>query len=486
MRAVVTNYRGGGAPDVALGANLTNAVFANLPTPGAGGGEGAGVHDTAMPALKTVQVSGEYGGAINVEISNDGGTSYELVASFQPSTPGIQTFTSLAEFIRVTRPSSATGAPVVNLAAADLAADSGGGGAAAYINFVFRPGGVQAGNVYTDWAELMAAANSVQGWKTIQIDNSQAACVIPAGVWDMTQTELVGFVTGALGAGPSVTVADGASFTNLRKVGGELTIVNANTVNAPVVIAAAAGAAAVFEFGAGIFGDFPQLNNTGGAPFWDMSALAAGQQFLIRMAGVITGTAAAIQMGASQGTLSLSIFDCGRIQAGMIAGTDPAAICSVFLFGNSGQLCRQSAFAGTITYGRPNSFTGLPGWPRFWMFPASVSQGAIVPSAVPFVANTGLGMGACLRFNTTAGNIAQPLPTIRAAAPAIGSFSTTDGVIESTGLVVIVKNEVGANAVNVSPAGADTINGGAGAVAVAQGAAKMFISDGVSNWISFP
>src|SRR5688572_10949123 len=50
-------------------------------------------------------------------------------------------------------------------------------------NFVFRPGGVDGGNVFTTWAPLVAAMALVQGYKTLQFDNSIAPCVIPAGVW---------------------------------------------------------------------------------------------------------------------------------------------------------------------------------------------------------------------------------------------------------------------------------------------------------------
>ena len=368
------------------------------------------------------------------------------------------------------------------------AIDAGGGVANVTIpgiNLVFRPGGVQAGNVYTIWADLVAAAALIQGWKTIQFDNRFAPAVIPPGVWDMTQAEWMGFFPGAaFGTAPVVTISDGASFTNLLKIGSELTVINANTVNAPIVIAPAPGVAAIFELGSGLMGDFSTINNTGGAPFFDLSQLLAGQVFGLRMQGVITGTAPAIQLGASPAAINLTIYDAARLQAGMIAGTNPASVLQVFNFGTGGQLNRQAGFAGTITYGRPALFTGLPAFPRFWIFPASVNQGPTVPSAAPFTPLTGLGMNACLRFNTTAGDIAQTLPLIRAAAPPVGSFSVTPGVLESTGLLVFIKNELGANDVVVTPDATtpDTIDGGAGPIIVPPGGSRIFMSDGVSNW----
>lgn len=378
-----------------------------------------------------------------------------------------------------------------NFIGAGVSVTDAGGGVATItipgINLVFRPGGVQGGNVYTIWADLMAALALVQGFKMIQFDNSIVSpCVIPAGVWDMTQVEWNGFFPSSPNVSIAVTISDGASFTNFRKIGGEITVTNLNTVTAPVVVPAVANT--IFELGSGPMGDFPQINNTGAAPFFDCTALTAGQLFQLRMQGVLGGTTRAIELGASPGIVQPTIYDGARFTAGMVAGTNVAAELRIFNFGTGGQVARQAGFVGTITYGRPNLFTGTPALPRFWMFPASVNQGPTAPSPAAFTPATGLGMNACLRFNTTAGAIGQVLPLIRAAAPAVGSFSTTPGVLEATGLVVIIKNETGANPVNVSPDPTlpDTIDGGAGPVVVAAGTAKIFISDGVSNWSAIP
>jgi hypothetical protein len=358
---------------------------------------------------------------------------------------------------------------------------------------VFRPGGVQADNVYTDWAALVEAMTPVQGWKTIQFDDSIVTpCVVPAGTWDMTDVEWTGFLKGIPPVGTAVSIGGTASggdviLPNLRSFGGSLNpLTNRNTGSAPIVIPAVATYA--IESGEGTTGDFPQINNVGPAPFFDASALGAGQTFLLRMQGSISGTVPAIQMGASPGVFSISLYDSARIHSGMIAGTSSAAQIQISNFGMSGQVNRQPAFAGTITYGRPNAFAGVVGWPRLWMFPAAVNQMRAAPSVAPFVPNTGLGMNTCLRFDTTIGDIVQTLPIIRAAAPANGSFSVTPGVLESTGLIVIVKNEIGANNVTVNADGsaADTIDSSSAAVVVGPGKAKIFISDGIGNWSAVP
>lgn len=71
------------------------------------------------------------------------------------------------------------------------------------------------------------------------------------------------------------------------------------------------------------------------------------------------------------------------------------------------------------------------------------------------------------RYDTTAGNIVANLPS--ASSVPIGRAIT-------------VKNEAGANNVNVTPAGADTIDGIAAALALTPGLNAEFVSDGVSNW----
>lgn len=56
----------------------------------------------------------------------------------------------------------------------------GGGGSSNL--FIFKPGGIQSGNVYNSWSDLYSAITLVPGPKTIYFDNSiQSPCIIPAG-----------------------------------------------------------------------------------------------------------------------------------------------------------------------------------------------------------------------------------------------------------------------------------------------------------------
>lgn len=489
MRATVQQYKSG-TPEVDVGGTNEGTTLAQLVAP-VGFGVGAAVDTSLLGLFRTVHVSGAFKGQVNIEVSEDGTSKWATVFSFQKG--GQKSQTIAAKFMRVSRsgvPQLNLGQPTVYIGCTDAISGGGGGVSGGSSNiFVFRPGGVAVDNVFTDWATLVSAMSLVQGIKILQFDDSiSTPCIIPAGTWDMNNVEWTGFLKSTVPSANAISMGGAPSggdviLPNLRSMGGGINpVTNLNTVSAPIVLPAQA--VTTMEIGEGFTGDFPQLNNTGPAPFFDLSALGAGQVFLLRMQGSITGAAAAFQFGASPGTFQISLYDSARIQAGMVAGTNPAAVFNIFYFGVSGQIGRMSAFAGSFNFGRPDSFTGGAGWTRCWMFPASVNQANPAPSTIPFATNTGLGMSTCLRFDTTAGDIAQTLPLIRAAAPAIGSLSTTPGVLESTGLMVIIKNEAGANNVNVSPNGTnpDTIDGGAGPVVIPAGGSRIFISNGVSNW----
>ncbi len=486
MRAVTQNYVRNAAPTVSVGGEATGQSFDQLVAP-ANNGTGAAVDVSALPPLKTFQVSGTFKGTCNIQISNDGGTTWALAEglSFQ-NKGGLVTLALVADQMRVSRSGiqdfeSNPGLPVIDIAADDSSGGSGGatGGP---IAFVFRPGGVADNNVYTDWATMVAAMNATAGMKEAQIDTSiTSPAVIPAGVWDMSQTEITAFRDGATlaTANASVSIADGCSFTNLRRVGQDIILTNLNTTTAPVVIPAGG---AIFKLGNGGNG-IANITNTGAAPFFDCTALTG--TFLIQMTGQISGANPAIAMGASTGTISLAMYNLASVNAGMITGAAAGAFVNVSHYGPGTQFNRQSGFAGTIRHGLPNSTNGLQPWQRFNTYPVSVNQAAPAASAVAFTASTGLGMNSVMRFDTTAGNISQTLPLIRAAAPTAGAQFTTAGVIDSTGMMVVLKNELGANKVIIIPDATtpDTLDGGAiTSLELSPGGWVVLVSNGVSNW----
>jgi hypothetical protein len=353
-------------------------------------------------------------------------------------------------------------------------------------NFVFRPGGPADRNVYNDFALLEAAAQLYQGYKTIQLDDTFVSpVVIPAKGggqdWDFgsNQAELTAhppFRGLEVGNVPMrVTLADGATFANLVQIGGYMLLLNLNTTKAPIVAPANAGM--LFTLGSGPQNNYPQIVNNGTVPFFDLTA--PGVFALIRMQGTITGSHPAIDLGNGVGPLQFSIYDSSRITANMILGTNPAAVVRRFEFGNSGTFGQQPNFAGTIGNGAPqtNFLEGSSPVSRDWLVPAAV--GAAAP--VPLTAATTIGFGSLVSYNTTAADIAQVLPKIRNSAPATGGQGQTNGTNYTGGQCLKIKNLVGTNNVNISPAAGDTIDGGVGPIVVAAGQCFWFESDGVSN-----
>ena len=58
--------------------------------------------------------------------------------------------------------------------------------------FVLQPGGVAAGNVFTDWATLYAKLSATEGKKKVFIDDTFAASTpVAAGTYDLRDTMLV-------------------------------------------------------------------------------------------------------------------------------------------------------------------------------------------------------------------------------------------------------------------------------------------------------
>jgi hypothetical protein len=175
--------------------------------------------------------------------------------------------------------------------------------------FVFRPGGVAAGNVYTSWATMLAAVALVAGPKWISFDTSLAPCTVPAGTWNVDQCTIAGIIPGS-----TLTFLNGAHLTFLQVTfGGGCIFTNTGatavaTLTSPLVIVnvtdaslSASGAGHFFDLTAG----FLEVVLIAGA------FLAAGSPVLGVAAGL---TAVALMTSESQfanGTLS----GLGTVQA---------------------------------------------------------------------------------------------------------------------------------------------------------------------------
>lgn len=87
----------------------------------------------------------------------------------------------------------------------------GAGGATS--DFIWQPGGVASGNIYTTFATLHTAVNAITGPKRVFVDVSLGTADVPAGSWDIDGWEIYG----NLSPGPNtpITVLDLAFFVNV-------------------------------------------------------------------------------------------------------------------------------------------------------------------------------------------------------------------------------------------------------------------------------
>lgn len=132
LRARVTNYVQGGAPTVDVGSTDAGTQSATLVAT-AGNGNGVGVDVSALGDYTTVQVSGTYKGAVNIQVSNDGGTSWAPADGLSFVDKGVATMAStliVADYLRVTRSGIVDrepnpGTPVIYVCGSELAGSAG-------------------------------------------------------------------------------------------------------------------------------------------------------------------------------------------------------------------------------------------------------------------------------------------------------------------------------------------------------------------------
>jgi hypothetical protein len=98
--------------------------------------------------------------------------------------------------------------------------------------FVFRPGELSPhGTIFNDWIALYRVFSQVEGPKVIQIDDSIVSpAVIPAGVYDLFNTALVGNINKTpAGINTLCHLADGVQLARLGEVRNVLTVVSFST-----------------------------------------------------------------------------------------------------------------------------------------------------------------------------------------------------------------------------------------------------------------
>jgi hypothetical protein len=330
---------------------------------------------------------------------------------------------------------------------------SAGALGAGYSTFVYQPGGTQGGNVFTVWNDLMTALGSVQGLRVLEFDDTIVSpAVIPGNSfvdYDMTDVIWKGHNNSP---GTSVDLAVNATFTGLRNFFGNLTVRNLNTVVSPVA-----------DFAAFDLVNFDGGNcecAAGAVPFFDLTTAGAGfVVFQYTNGGGIglnpVGGVPVVDLAVAGLTLFNNIEHGGPQRNSIEGPVGSVSFHQVTAIG--GVLGPQPAFLGTTSI--------------FVTHPSPQRNVVPGPGSTPYTSADTVDVGDVALGDTSGGAFALTLDTLPGA-----SFN-------AQGILTIVKETSGSAGLTVAPGGANTIDGGAGALAVPAGGAVGLIPDGVSNWI---
>jgi len=342
--------------------------------------------------------------------------------------------------------------------------------------FVFRPGGVQAQNVFNDWQALMTAMIGVEGRKTLEFDDSllppvNRHCDIPAGTWPMKDVMWAGFGPRPGVVRTTVHILSGAVFTNFRMIAGQITIVNK-------VLQAEGGIPPVSDFTSpdqvhiGIRDDSgaSQIVNEGDVPLFDVGSespffFVQNCVFGMPRPGIVPISPLIRHTGA-QSRLSINLLGLNQTGPRLVLSEAGASV----LFGaisNAAQVAAdQSSISGDNFDFGPQGRIQRHVIPRPPKPPATESQPFNKPNVL-------------IRCDGSAG-FTQQLPSITSGFT-IGNTSVT---LYSGGQEVVIAEVAGGSGLRVGAASGDTIDGDTGLVKIGKHGSRTFVSDGSSNWIT--
>jgi len=338
--------------------------------------------------------------------------------------------------------------------------------------FVFRPGGIPGGNVFNDWLLLMSAMSGVEGRKILEFDDSVTTpCNIPSGKWPMKDVMWAGF--GPRPGVPRTTVAilSGAEFTDLRMIGGQITIVNQATDFAPSPVSDFSANRDHVHIGLRDDCGNAQLVNPGKVPMFNLgsnSALFFIQNCLFGMPTSTISKPNPLIRHCGQSQLTLNLLGQNQTGPNVVLSEAGAWV----LFGALSSAAQVAVVQTKITDNGKLSFgpqgriqrllVPLPPVP-----PATVSQVFSTPNVL-------------VRCNGTS-SFTQDLPGI---ATGFGVGGNINVPLYTGGQEVVVAEVVGGSYLKVRPTSGDTIDGDTGPVHIGKHGSRTFVSDGVSNWIT--
>lgn len=343
--------------------------------------------------------------------------------------------------------------------------------------FVFRPAGIQGGNVFTNWTDLMNAMNGAQGRKILEFDDSvdggpPAACQIPAGTWAMRDVTWTGFGPRPGVPRTKVEILSGAQFTGLRMIGGGLTVIGK-------VSAAQGGVPPISDFrgpdqvhiGIRDDGGACHIANQEDVPIFDINGQTVFFFIQNCLFGVeslnVASTFPLIRFaGDAPARLTLNLLGLNQTGPKVVDASGTGGV----LFGAISSAAQvafdQSAIAGENYFFGPQGRIQRLVLPRPPAPPASSPQTFGTPNVL-------------LRCDGTTA-FTQVLPSISTGFR-IGNSQVS---VYTGGQEIVVAEVAGGPHLRVRAADTDTIDGQTSAVKIGPRGSKTFVSDGLSNWIT--
>jgi hypothetical protein len=342
--------------------------------------------------------------------------------------------------------------------------------------FVFRPGGSPGGNVFTDWPSLITAMSGVEGRKLLEFDDSLVApahaCEVPAGTWPMKDVMWAGF-----GPRPGIPrtivhILSGAVFTDLRMIGGQITIVNQATGAAPAPVSDFSNKVDQVHIGLRDDCGNPQLVNQGNIPMFELghnSAIFFIQNCLFGMPTPdVPNPQPLIHLAGSNSQLILNLLGQNQTGPNVVQSEDGATV----LFGALSSAAQIAVKQEKISSDSKLNF-GPQGRIQRLVIPR--------PPAPPATANQAFSTPNVLVRCDGTHPFTQELPSIRAGF----TIGLSSGVnLYTGGQEVVVAEVIGGKHLKVRPAPGDTIDGSPNPVPIRHHGSRTFVSDGESNWIT--
>lgn len=345
--------------------------------------------------------------------------------------------------------------------------------------FVFRPGGTPEGNVFTDWAVLVSTMSGVEGRKVIEFDDSLAQCQIPLGNWPMKDVMWTG-----LGPLPGkirtiVHIRSGTQFTNLRMIGGQITIINeVDSDPSPV-----SDFHAPDQVQIGLRDDCgtAQLVNQGSVPMFDLKDQSSSffvQNCLLNMplTGIPGGpdilNPQSLIRQSSGSKLILNLLGQNQTGPNLVSSEHGASV----LFGALSSSAQVAVDQHTITGASGNLGTydfGPQGRIQRYVIPR--------PPAPPATSSQTFPTPNALVLCDGHSDFTQVLPGIKNGFGIAGNINVP---LYTGGQEVVVAEVAGGRHLKVISSPNNTIDGSTGPVHIGKHGSRTFISDGYSNWIT--